>query len=421
MLTKDSFYQKLRKIIPATSFCIAFSGGLDSSVLLHLFSELSSEDPNIRIRAVHINHGLSSNANEWESICKKVCEAYKVPLIVRQLQLKKTPKISLEESARKKRYVVFQEILQDDEILVTAHHQNDQAETLLLQLFRGAGPKGLASMPIITPFVGGYLMRPLLSYSREALNQYALQENLTWLEDESNENLNFDRNYVRREILPLIQSRWPSVTENLARSAKHCAEANSYIDSQVMPLFLKTYIESNRTLSITALKDYDSQTQSYIIRYWLQKLGFPLPSTQKLKLLQEEIVHSRGDAKPLLKWQQVEIRRYDNQLYAINPLPEHDPSLIIHWDLKNEITLPNGFQICPKSVERLGVIIENLKDVTIRFRQGGERCQLKNRKHSHSLKKLLQEWKIPPWLRNRIPLLYSQTELKAIIGYVACD
>lgn len=422
MLSFESFYHFLQEKTSSNRFCIAFSGGLDSAVLLHLFNALSRIDSNINLRAIHINHGLSPNANHWEKQCQEICHQYQIPLHIKQLKLSKKPKMSLEDLARRARYDVFRQYLSQGETLVTAHHQDDQAETLLLQLFRGAGPKGLASMPGYVSFGQGFLIRPLLNFQKLALQQYAEKEGLQWIEDESNGNINFDRNFLRHEILPLLKQRWPNIADNLARSAYHCANADKYIAQQVVHIFEDLFNSENLALHIPSLLNHSIETQNYVIRYWLQRLDFPLPSTKKLGILHDEILKSRHDGNPLLRWKQVEIRRYNNYLYAMSPLSAHNTTLVIRWQMTDDLILPNNLGVIKlDELINSGINLDIPEPITVRFRQGGERCRLKNRTHTHSLKKLFQDWKIPPWNRDRIPLLYKGDELKAIVGYAVCE
>ncbi|MBA2655277.1 MAG: tRNA lysidine(34) synthetase TilS [Gammaproteobacteria bacterium] len=421
MLTVDSFQKSLRELTQSKTFCVAFSGGLDSSVLLDLLSQLSVIETGISIRAIHIHHGLSANADRWADLCTTYCARYHIPLVIKHINIKRDNE-SVEEQARNLRYNVFKELLSEKEVLVTGHHRNDQAETLLLQLFRGAGPKGLASMPAATRFGKGLLARPLLGFDKESLKQYAEIQTLNWVEDESNRNLLFDRNYLRNSLLPLIQSRWPAVIENLSRAATHCANANHFIETQIADVFVEAFDPEQLTLSIPAVLKHALPVQNHIIRYWLQQLNLSLPSTQKLALLLKEIMNARPDAVPLLRWKNVEVRRYGDHLYAMRPLLKHSPNLVIDWDLQQDLPLPGDLGVIRlQEVEQLGLKLHELQEVSIRFRQGGEKCLLKNRQNRHCLKKLFQAWRIPPWRRDRIPLLYAQNRLKAIIGFVTCE
>jgi tRNA(Ile)-lysidine synthase len=369
-----------------------------------------------------VHHGLSPNADAWARACQTFCDQYQIPIDISYIQLTKTPQESLEAQARMSRYSVLKKQLQPQEMLVTAHQQNDQAETVLLQLFRGAGPKGLAAMPLIASFGEDHsLFRPLLIFERYELEQYAIEKQLRWLDDESNRNIAFDRNFIRQELLPLIQTRWPKVITNLARTAQHCAKADQLLLQHHTQTFVSLFDPKTHTLSVSKLLVLNSEVQNHILRYWLQHLGYELPSTKKLQILRQEIVSCRKDAKPLIAWRGVEIRRYRDQLYAMTPLLNYDSSQVIAWDANHDLILPNGAGIITlASLTAQGLDLKTLESVTIRFRQGGERCRLPNRKHSHSLKKLFQDWAIPPWLRDRVPLLYSGKTLKAVIGYVIC-
>lgn len=421
MLTAEQLQSQLSSLTSATKFAIAFSGGLDSSVLLHLLLQYQKSFPNIELRAIHINHGLSPHADHWEQVCKQTCSDYGVVLASKKLHLHKMPQQSLEALARAERYQALRELLEDDEVLVTGHHQDDQAETVLLQLFRGSGPYGLAAMPVAATFGGTTLIRPLLNYRRADLLAYANQHGITWLEDESNTNTSFDRNFLRQELLPVMEQRWPGLITNLTRTASHCGQAKQYIEHSVRTLYLEIFEPATKSMNVSLLLEQDRLVQSYLIRYWLGQLPMPIPNTKKLNMLLEQLT-CRHDAMPLIKWSNVEARRYDGSLFVLTSLPFHDVDTVIPWDLSSDLQLPAnlGF-ISLQTLKDHGLDLQNLTEVTIRFRKGGERCRLMNRKHSHSLKKLLQLWRIPPWQRDRIPLLYSAEELKAVIGYAICQ
>lgn len=416
------FLEQLKNLTTHRKFCIALSGGLDSRVLLHLFSTAQQEDPALNIRAIHIHHGLSKFADKWSSFCQKICESCDIPFTEFKVTINKEPQRSLEEMARQKRYEIFREVLQVDEALVTAHHQNDQAETLLLQLFRGAGLKGLSAMPSRMHFGQGQLLRPLLRCARKELYQYANENKLQWINDESNEDKSFDRNFVRHELLPIIIERWPEVVATISRTAEHCSEANHYIDKTIAEYFKNAFNPTTQSLFVPALLQLDDLTQRYVIRYWLSYLKFLPPSTLKMREIQRTMLLCRYDATSFIQWNSVELRRYANEIYAMKPLQKHDSLQIIKWDLKKDLHLSNavGF-ISIQDLIRQGLVIDDLNNVTIRFRQGGEKCRIKNRKFTHSLKKLFQEWRVPPWQRDRIPLLYSDNTLKAIVGFAVCE
>lgn len=420
MLSND-LIEQIHELSLPKHFCLALSGGLDSIVLLHLFVSLTNLDPSIHVRAIHVNHGLSPNANDWTTFCQNKCTQYQINFESQTLSFQRAAGESLEAVARTHRYKVFESQLKPGEVLVTAHHQQDQAETLLLQLFRGAGPKGLSAMPVLATFSAGHLFRPLLNVTQESLKVYAVTHGLTWVEDESNDDMNFDRNFLRQEIIPTLKQRWPKLVANLARAAKHCADANNFIDNEIKDLFHEIFNTTAKSLYIPKLLAHSGQIQTYILRYWLQHLNLPLLSTKAISILEREILHARCDGAPLLSSKLLQIRRYDNELYAMHPLARHDASLVINWDPTQDLLLPDGrTKLTAADLTALGINPTYLLKPTIRFRQGGERCYLPNRKHSHSLKKLLQTWRVPPWKRDRVPILYEGESIKAIIGYTAC-
>lgn len=419
-MKQKNIYESVLQLLPYKKFLIAYSGGLDSHVLLHLMAQIRAENPKIKLQAIHVNHGLSQNAASWVKHCQKICKELKVHLIIKTLSLKKTPKKSLEAEARKLRYFEFSKLLKKDTFLLTAHNQNDQAETLLLQLFRGAGPKGLAAMPTKMEFASSFLLRPLLSFSRAELQKYAIENKLQWIEDESNTNLNFDRNFIRHKLMPVIQTRWPSVQETLARVARHCGEASELLHE----LAVDDLVGVDNTLFIKTLLELSPARQRNVLREWLQQLNFPIPSEIKLLQIQNEVLNAPADAKPLIKWEGTEIRRYQNYLYALKPLPTIDLNWEKIWELKSgSLLLPDnlGSLIAEKKQGSGYLKLPAKAKVTVRFRREGERCQPAGRMGSHPLKKLMQEWQIPPWQRNRIPLIYFNKQLVAVIGYCICE
>lgn len=222
MFNTEKLFHHIFKFTNKTKFLIAYSGGMDSHVLLHSIHDLRRQNPLLKIRAVHIHHGLNPNADYWVKHCSAICEQLNIELIVKTINVKKN-KHSLEALARELRYQEFIKIINTDECLLTAHHADDQAETLLLQLFRGGGPKGLAAMPKYKNFAQGSFLRPLLEFSRKDLYDYACKNQLNWIEDDSNENIGHDRNFVRHKLMPIITERWPGILTTLARSAEHCA------------------------------------------------------------------------------------------------------------------------------------------------------------------------------------------------------
>ncbi len=406
------------------TYWIGYSGGLDSHVLLHLIASQRMLYP-IKIRVVHINHGLSPNAQNWAVHCASVCKQLEVDFISQTIFIPPNTAKSIEELAREGRYKVFSELLVKNDVLLTAHHQDDQAETVLLQMLRGAGPKGLAAMPRKKILAKGFHIRPLLDFSRNDLQAYAEENQLKWIDDESNHNSNFTRNFLRHEILPLLKNRWPSVSATLSRVAENCAETQQLLDETVKK-DLEFVLHSEDSLlsqqdqqenapailSIKKLTQLDSVRQRHVLRAWLNQLNFPIPPAVKLQQIQRDMLQAREDKMPHFAWSGIELRRYQNHLYAMRSLPPHDVTQVYDWDFSQPLVLPNiGTLRAEHCLEK------TLQKVSVRFRQGGETLQLPDKAFHQSLKNLFQEWGVPPWERDRVPLIYIDKQLAAVVGY----
>jgi tRNA(Ile)-lysidine synthase len=402
-----------------STYWVAYSGGLDSHVLLHLLIRLRSFYP-LKLHVLHINHSLSANASSWTKHCEAICGDLQVDFTVQIIDAKADTGDSPEEIARERRYAVFAGRLKQNDLLLTAHHQDDQAETLLLQLIRGAGPKGLAAMPVCKKLGLGFQVRPLLSFSRQDLQTYAQENNLQWIEDESNVNTNFSRNFVRHDIMPLLAKRWPQVAATFSRSALHCAEAQQLLEEMAQQDWVATKGSVDGTLLVSRLLALSFARQRQLIRYWLQQKNYALPGKLKMQHILQDMLLAAEDKTPCVTWKNIELRRYQDDLYAMQSLPAHDQGQIIPWDQQADLKI-NSRGILRASLTDGCGLRTNLSDITIRFRQGGEVCQLPNRSNHHSLKNLLWEWNILPWERDRIPLIYVADKLAAIAGYFIAD
>lgn len=408
---------------------VAYSGGLDSHVLLHLLSRISSSD--VDVRAIYINHGLQEQAVDWGLHCNKICEEMNIPFECISVNLKTNTGESIEELARKARYHALFDSLKENEILVTAHHQNDQAETLLLQLFRGAGVQGLAAMPHKGEIKFGgeeYIhLRPLLNQSRESLEKYAKKHNLKHIEDPSNNDTSFDRNFLRQEIMPVLRQRWLGIDKAISRTASIQAETSDLLDEiaeeqlttilSSEPNHLVSFIcnDENQSLilppiDITKLSKLSKAKQRLLLRYWISKQGFTTPSTKKLEHVFSDVIESSADKQPLVKWQETELRRNQQLLYIMSPLSSHDVTQEIPWQNDG----PLYIQSLNLTLDE-GLKDSDCSDVTIRFRQGGEAIEISKRGNI-SLKNLFQESQIPTWLRSRLPLVYNGEKLVKIVG-----
>jgi tRNA(Ile)-lysidine synthase len=423
MLNVDTLTNKITQLNNESKFLIAYSGGMDSHVLLHCMNQIRLKNPQINLRAVHIHHGLSPSADSWAVHCSNICTKLNIELIIKKINLNSKPdrhKHSLEAVARDARYQEFTKIVTADENLLTAHHADDQAETVLLQLFRGCGPKGLAAMPKLKKLGLGALLRPLLEFKRADLRNYAEQNALHWIEDESNELISYDRNFVRHKLMPIIIERWPSITTTLGRSANHCSTASDLLDNLAQQDFSLTRGSKINTLSICKLLVLSQARQNNLIRYWLQTLQLPIPSSIKLQHIITNILHCRADAQPLVQWKNTEIRRYRDDLYAMEPLSaiaSIDP--IIPWDGTTSLILPNNLGILTTELLK-NLDIKN-NNITVRFRCKGDKCKVHGRTGTHSLKKLFQEKGIPPWRRNYAPLIFQDEELVQIFDGISLN
>lgn len=398
------------------TYWIGYSGGLDSHVLLHLFSSLRANYP-IKLKAIHIHHGLSPHADQWAEHCEQICLSLKIDFILRKISIPLLSGNSLEEMARQMRYAVFSELLSPDDLLLTAHHQNDQAETVLLQLLRGAGPKGLSAMPQFKKMGNGIHARPLLDYTREELQRYAEENHLKWIEDESNKNIHFSRNFLRQRVLPLLQDRWPSTINTLARVAENCSDVQQVMEDAIRQDLTEAVYENK--LSIEFLKKLPLVRQRLVLREWLCRLDCQLPSNKKLNQILIDFLSAREDKLPMVQLNHLILRRYNGQIH-VSKVDSDSFAQDIHWNLSEPKHIPGigDLQVVTKKGQGL---TSKIKEVTIRFRQGGEQCRLPGRKFHHSLKKLFQEWKVPPWERDRIPLVYVKEQLAAVVGYTICD
>ena len=409
----------------ASTWWIAYSGGVDSHVLLHALHALQAELPDISLKAIHINHKLQPDADDWAEHCKSVCAAYDIELVIEALTIQQSIGHSLEAAAREARYGAIAKHMHDNDVLLTAHHLDDQTETILLQLLRGAGTRGLSGMTMLSRFQHGWLMRPLLQHSRAAILDYAYDCNLQWIDDSSNLNVAFDRNYVRHNVIPHLRARWPATDQMFARAAANLADAtkclNDLADIDLAEVDARQetfYGQQTFSISIEALDSFSDARKNNLVRHWLHAHGFETPDQTHLRRILREVVGAREDAQPCVHWHNVEIRRFQGRLYVMSLLKPVSVEWL-SWDIlrQPELSLNGGVLTCLPATQG-GLDSEHLKEshVEIRFRQGGERAQPHGIHHTRQLKKLFQEAHIPTWIRDRIPLIYVDGKLAAVPG-----
>ena len=404
-----------------TRWWVAYSGGCDSHVLLHWLARQRDRLSGCRLAVVHVNHGLHPDAEHWAVHCRQVCDALALPLTVFEVDARPGDGISPEAAARTARYQALSSLLDKHSVVLTAHHQRDQAETLLLQLLRGAGPQGLAAMPVSTRLAVGRLWRPLLNLSQQQLRGYADYHQLNWIDDPSNAETQADRNYLRHEILPRLTARWPAAETTLARSARWCGEAMMLTDTLATADLDQCREPAPDQLNITGLQQLDDRRRRNALRYWLRSLTIPLPDENRLQRIVVEAVDSADDRQPLIGWAGYELRRFGGRLYVLKALPDFKSDPVCWSEPDRPLTVPGiGQLMLVSQIEgpRLDIACVRSARLSIRFRQGGEQFRPVGDRHSRSLKKWLQTAKIPPWQRNRLPLLYLDDTLAAVADRV---
>lgn len=401
---------------PFRRLWVAFSGGIDSHVLLHSLVQIKQQLRGAELSAIHVNHGLMSQARAWADHCMQVAQALELDCKVINVDARADTGESPEAKARQVRYQAFYSVMQKNDCLLTAHHQDDQAETLLLQLLRGSGPRGLAAMPEFSPNPGKAILRPLLSVSQADIDAYAGEHRLHWIDDSSNEDCGFDRNYLRHQVIPLLKQRWPSMAKTISRSADLCAEAASNLDEQAAADLEQVAVEQG--LSVYALNNLDRHRLHNVLRFWIRKNQLPIPN---LSVLQQvvSLLQASNDAKPLVHWKGAELRRYRDTVYIMPPLVSHDVSMTLSWQWDRDLQIKGLGLLRAESVRGQGVRQDCGGSLTVRFRKGGERYPQGD--HHHSLKNLFQEKGILPWMRDRIPLIYLEQELVAVGDFFISD
>jgi tRNA(Ile)-lysidine synthase len=411
----DAILQKLRESVgEGRKVCVGYSGGLDSSVLLDQVCEVV---PKNAIAALHVNHGLSAYSNDWEEHCQSECERQKIAFYAERVQVVKANK-GIEDAARNARYRAFQKHVSPGDILLLAHHANDQAETVLFRFLRGTGLRGASGIHQQRLVANLDILRPLLHVTRRELELYAQHKKLSWIEDESNLDERFDRNFIRQRVIPLLETRWPQAAKKIAESASHAAQnlavLNDYLDQELVSLSRRKE-RLGESIDLAGFTALPKQRANLLLQRWCESLGVDIPNSVHLAKL-FEVIAAKEDAKPCLNWGRAELRRFDHRLYLL-PSIELGSLSEQNWHPSEVLRFDNGFTLSCLNHESLS----SDTVFTLRSRNNSERCRPIGRAHRQTVKKLLQEHHLEPWLRDCVPFVYLANELVAVPGVWNCE
>ena len=408
---------------------IAYSGGVDSQVLLHALMQLKQKKlVNNNITVCHVNHGLSDNALHWQQFAQQECDKLSVKLVIKSVHVQAQAQHSLEALARDARYHALKTLRAQKSLVLTGHHSDDQSETFLLALKRGAGLKGLAAMSAQTQLAQHLLVRPLLSISRQEIEAYAQAHQLNWIEDESNLDTCFDRNFIRQQVMPLLRARWPSISNTINRSASHCLAGQELLD-ELAEQDLSVCSASEDSLHIDRLQSLSIARFNNLIRYFMAQHACLMPSTEQLNQVRQQL-QAADDKSPQINVSGQVFRRFKGALYLTpdyQDLSDWQTSVALSED-NTVVTLPDnlGKLIFNHNIGKANgssaIIFPKQKQrVTVRFSHHNPKCLPDFRQHSRSVKKVLQELNIAPWQRKRIAFLYYDNELVAAVGHFICQ
>ena len=365
-----------------------------------------------------MHHGLSKNADKWVKFCETLCAQLSVSLDVNYVKLPQKKSLGIEGEARRLRY---EKLLQTKtDLVVLAHHEDDQAETFLLQLIRGAGVKGLSSMAHFDE--QRHLWRPLLSVSRIDIESYAKQHKLKWIEDESNQNIDFDRNYIRSKILPILKNRFSHIIKVISRSSSHLAEAQYLLDD-LAKIDLKKCLKSykyNHKIQVKTLNKLSLSRAKNVLRYWLELNDQLMPSKDLLDELLRQVLTAKKDAKLKIQISKAfEIRRYQDEIYIVPKNQQTHKNYEMIWAGESEIILPNGQKLTFNKVKGRGINLKFLSDqkLKIKNRKGGEFFKPNSKRPTKKIKQLLQESDLPPWERENLPLIFVGDDLAFVPNF----
>lgn len=406
----------LDKVSQHQELLIAYSGGIDSTVLLHALMVLRQQYlPNLKINAIYIHHGISENADNWAKHCQQQCLNWQIPCVVEKVSLL-LEQGNIEEQARNARYSAMRKHLTAGMVLCTAQHQDDQSETFLLALKRGSGPAGLSAMAEQSQLNNISLLRPLLTITRQQIEQYAQSYQLSWVEDESNQDDHYDRNFLRLNVLPILNNRWPHFNQMVARSASLCQEQQQLLDELLTDTF-KQMIDEQHSLAVEPLFAFSDVKRNALLRMWFKSHKISMPSRQQLENIWQTVILAKEDSNPIFLLHDKQIRRYQHRLYLL-PQYQDLQSINLNWDLQQPLIFPDGLgclSIATTDIMTGCRLPQANEIVSVRFQAQGV-LNIVGRRGSRQIKKIWQELGIPPWRRSRTPMVFYNETLIAAVG-----
>ncbi|HET7331906.1 tRNA lysidine(34) synthetase TilS [Dyella sp.] len=390
---------------PEGALCVAYSGGPDSTALLHALAH----SPAARargLRALHVDHGLQAESARWAAHCRAFCAALSVPCDVYVTKVDLSGGIGLEAAARQARYAIFAEHLHADERLVFGHHLDDQTETVLLKLLRGAGPEGLGGMRAERPLGQGLVWRPLLDVPRQLLLDYVQAHDLPSVHDPSNDDRQLARNHLRHEVIPLLKAHWPHAAISITHSAKLCRAAADTLQNDWLAALETLRDDTTNSLDVRGWLALPAALRDPLLAHWLHAQGLPAPTTAQRQQIERQCTAQDGQL-PCIQWAGVEVHVWKRRLWAMAPSHATDACAALQWQ-GQPLRLPDGGRLSLEPEATLPIAL------TVRWRSGGERIKPAGDRYTRDLRSLFQAGAIPPWQRDACPLLYEKNELIAV-------
>lgn len=408
----------------ATRWWVALSGGVDSCVLLQQLAVFQKQLTGIELGAIHVHHGLSPNADQWASHCERICKELDIPLAIQRVSIEQQSRQGLEQLARQARWRALFEVAAPDDVIWLGHHQDDQVETLMLKLLRGSGVLGAGAMYGVSTQQSRYVLRPLLDLPKSQLIEIARQAKLGWVEDESNTNTEFARNFLRQNVFPVVETEWPGYRSALSRFAEHMQQSQRLLEQ----LAEQDWHQANRdgALSIAEICSLNIDRQSNLIRYWVSQRAHYLPNAKALQNFLEQLNQARTDSRVQLDWGTWRIQQSGDSVHLIEKQDTVAAEFRLLWDSYPEELVINAINNrlrvneLAADKDKVGVVgvrpPNSTEKVWVCSRVGGERCWPQGRSKTTQLKKVFQELSVPNWQRDRIPLVFYNDQLVAAVG-----